>query len=58
MDHRDLAEQQLARADSITTGDPGESAQSALTHALIALVDRLDELSCLMALPFLEEDDA
>ena len=41
MDHRAQADQCLAFKES----------QDALTHAILALVDRLDEISCLVALP-------
>ncbi len=41
MDHRNQAEQCLAFADT----------QAALTHALLALVERLDQISCMIAIP-------
>lgn len=41
MDHRSQAEQSLAFSDT----------QKALTHAVLALVDCLEQLSCLVAIP-------
>lgn len=44
-DHRDIAEQHLEYADAQITGNADAMLRAAQTHALIALVDRLDELS-------------
>jgi len=56
-DHRDIAEQQLFQADPHTIGNPDAALQSALAHALLALCDRLDELSVVIAVPKSDEDD-
>jgi len=55
VDHRDIAEEQLVQADPHTIGDPDAGLQSALAHALLALCDRLDELSVVIAVPKEEE---
>lgn len=51
MDHRDEAERQLAYADTQITGNAKAMLQSAYTHALLALVDRLDDMSAVVAIP-------
>ena len=48
-DHRDQAEQQLDYADMQITGNADALLRSAHTHALLALIDRMDELSYLVA---------
>jgi len=50
MDHRDQAEQHLAYADAQVTGNAQAMLLAALTHAVIALVDRLDEMPLLVAI--------
>lgn len=41
MDHRDMAEQMLSWIDPYTAS----SVEAALAHAVLALVDKLDEVS-------------
>jgi hypothetical protein len=51
VDHRDIAEQLLGQ---VCVSSDGDRVQLALTHAVLALVDRLDEF-CFVAVPQLEE---
>lgn len=48
-DHRDQAEQMLDYADTQITGNAQGMLDSAHTHALIALIDRIDTVSYLLA---------
>lgn len=50
-DHRDISEQHLAYADTQITGNAEAMLTAALTHAILALVDRLDEINYLVAIP-------
>lgn len=53
MDHRVIAEQLLSQV--YVTSDE-DRVQLALTHALLGLCDRLDELAYLPVAPYLDDD--
>lgn len=55
MDHKDLAEQILD--DSWMCQSIDSRPTTALTHAVLALCERLDELACIVAVPQIEDDD-
>ena len=52
MDHAELAEQYLRQLTPFT---PEAAASAAVGHALLALCECLEEISCLVAFPQVEE---
>lgn len=51
MNHAELAEELLERADPLVIGNPETAATCALAHALLYVGAVLEDLSCIVAVP-------